>query len=109
MNFCFYANLREERANTSDEWEVFGRFEWANSGGLQYNNFSGVSGQKSKLALLTVGVNYFINSNVKFTADWGINFNNNLDGEWVNEAATGWRQTNSSSEWTLRAQIQLLF
>jgi len=94
----------------NDEWEIFGRFEWANSGGAQYNTFSAQEAQqKSKLALLTVGANYFINSNVKFTADWGINFNNNLDGMWVNEAATGWRQTQKSSEWVLRAQLQLLF
>jgi outer membrane murein-binding lipoprotein Lpp len=99
----------------TDQWEVFGRFSWANNRGL--GNVASGTGipannaltAEAKLALLTVGVNYFINDNVKFTADWGINMNNSLNGAWVNQADTGWRSTAKSSEWVLRAQLQLLF
>ena len=98
----------------TDQWEVFGRFSWANTRGLGQINNGGVPADnalvaEAKLALLTVGVNYFINENVKFTADWGINMNNSLNGAWVNQADTGWRTTDKSSEWVLRAQLQLLF
>jgi outer membrane murein-binding lipoprotein Lpp len=98
----------------TDQWEVFGRFSWANNRGLGQITGGGIPADnagvaEAKLALLTLGVNYFINDNVKFTADWGINMNNSLSGDWVNQADTGWRATNSSSEWVLRAQLQLLF
>jgi len=104
----------------NDEWEIFGRFEWGQTDGANAGNAFAAAlhaaglGPKpgdanAKLALLTIGANYFINTNVKFTVDWGINFNNQLGGAWVNQAQTGWRQTDSSSEWTLRAQLQLLF
>ena len=98
----------------TDQWEVFGRFSWANNRGLGNVAGAGIPANnalaaEAKLALLTVGVNYFINENVKFTADWGINMNNSLAGDWVNQADTGWRTTDKSSEWVLRAQLQLLF
>jgi outer membrane murein-binding lipoprotein Lpp len=98
----------------TDQWEVFGRFSWANNRGLGNVAAAGIPANnaltaEAKLALLTVGVNYFINDNVKFTADWGINMNNSLNGAWVNQADTGWRSTAKSSEWVLRAQLQLLF
>jgi outer membrane murein-binding lipoprotein Lpp len=98
----------------NNQWEVFGRFSWANNKGLVLGDTgTGVAPAEgnpdAKLALLTLGVNYFINDNVKFTADWGINMNNSLSGDWVNQADTGWRETNTSSEWVLRAQVQLLF
>ena len=97
----------------TDQWEVFGRFSWANNRGLAQlndipNTLQSPDGD-AKLALLTLGVNYFINDNVKFTADWGINMNNSLSGDWVSQSSNGWRATNSSSEWVLRGQLQLLF
>jgi outer membrane murein-binding lipoprotein Lpp len=95
----------------TDQWEVFGRFSWANNRGLAQGAVPVENSEptEAKLSLLTLGVNYFINENVKFTADWGINLNNSLSGAWVNQADTGWRTTDSSSEWVLRAQLQLLF
>ena len=95
----------------NDQWEVFGRFSWANNRGLEGISGSGINtaSADAKLSLLTVGVNYFINDNVKFTADWGINMNDTLSGAWVDQADTGWRETESSGEWVLRAQVQLLF
>ena len=56
-----------------------------------------------------MGANYFINSKVKFTVDWGINLNDSLDGDWVSQSSNGWRETQSADEWVLRAQLQLLF
>jgi outer membrane murein-binding lipoprotein Lpp len=93
----------------NDQWEVFGRFSWANNRGLNDPNLGTPTQADAKLSLLTVGANYFINSNVKFTADWGINLNNSLDGVWVSQRSNGWRATNESDEWVLRAQLQLLF
>jgi outer membrane murein-binding lipoprotein Lpp len=93
----------------NDEWEVFGRFSWANNRGIDAPAGAAAVDADAKLSLLTVGANYFINSNVKFTADWGLNLNDSLNGVWVDQAATGWRATNAGNEWVLRAQLQLLF
>jgi len=93
----------------NDEWEVFGRFSWANNRGVDAPAGAAAVDADAKLSLLTVGANYFINSNVKFTADWGLNLNDSLSGVWVDQAATGWRETNAGNEWVLRAQLQLLF
>ena len=60
--------------------------------------------------VLTIGANYFIAENVKCTLDWGINFNSGFVG--LNEGALvkrGWVPTNTSSEWNVRFQTQLLF
>ena len=97
----------------TDQWEVFGRFGWANANtsdvDLTINGATGgIPTPEAKLSLLTVGVNYFINSNVKFTADWGINFNNDLF-LFDDEQRTGWTDSASSDQWVLRAQLQLLF
>ena len=95
----------------TDQWEVFGRFGWANANtsdvDLTINGATGgIPTPEAKLSLLTVGVNYFINSNVKFTADWGINFNNDLF-LFDDEQRTGWTDSASSDQWVLRAQLQL--
>ena len=60
--------------------------------------------------VLTLGANYFISRDLKFTLDWGINFNQGFVG--LSEGALvnrGWVPTNTSSEWNLRFQTQLLF
>ncbi|MCH2143604.1 MAG: hypothetical protein MK082_00510 [Phycisphaerales bacterium] len=95
----------------NDEWELFGRMSWANNRGLNDANVGTNLAADAKLTLLTVGANYFINSNVKFTADWGINLEDSLNGQWADntQVNTGWRQTNEDNEWVLRAQLQLLF
>ena len=87
---------------------LFGRFSWANNRGLSGPG-ANPSLAEAKLSLLTVGANYFINSNVKFTADFGYNLNDQLEGAWVQQPSTGWRQTNESGEYVVRAQLQLLF
>ena len=95
----------------TDQWEVFGRFSWANNKGVVDANAFGANPTQgeAKLTVLTVGANYFINSKVKFTVDWGINLNDSLDGDWVSQSSNGWRETQSADEWVLRAQLQLLF
>ena len=63
-----------------------------------------------KTSVITLGVNHFINDNVKFTADWGINLDSPMIG--VNQGSLqglGWGYTNARYQWVLRGQIQLLF
>jgi hypothetical protein len=65
---------------------------------------------ESEISVITLGVNYFINDNVKFTADWGINLESSLAG--LNERNVenlGWGYSNAPDQWVLRAQLQLLF
>ena len=95
----------------TDQWEVFGRFSWANNKGVVDANAFGANPTQgeAKLTVLTVGANYFFNSKVKFTVDWGINLNDSIDGDWVSQTSNGWRETQSADEWVLRAQLQLLF
>ena len=60
--------------------------------------------------VLTLGANYFISQDLKCTLDWGINFNRGFVG--LSEGALvnrGWVPTNTSSEWNVRFQTQLLF
>ena len=97
--------------SVTDQWELFGRFSWANNKGVVDANAFGANPTQgeAKLTVLTVGANYFINSKVKFTVDWGINLNDSLDGDWVSQTSNGWRETQSADEWVLRAQLQLLF
>jgi hypothetical protein len=100
----------------TDQWEVFGRFSYANAdtGDVRVNGQAvpplpaAIGTSNARISLLTIGVNYFINSNVKFTADWGINFNSRL-ASFDSEAAAGWEDSNSADQWVLRAQLQLLF
>lgn len=61
-------------------------------------------------SVITVGVNHFVNESVKLTADWGIDLEGPIAG--VHEGSfnsIGWGFTNSSNQWVLRAQLQLLF
>ena len=99
-------------ALVSDDVEVFARYELGNIkdgdtlGGLPNND----------LSALTVGANWFLNSNVKLTADWGYSFNEVTDGGNAPTSAdytssgTGWRNSQGEKgEWLLRAQMQLVF
>ena len=52
--------------SVTEQWELFGRFSWANNRGLSGPG-ANPSLAEAKLSLLTVGANYFINDNVKFT------------------------------------------
>ena len=61
-------------------------------------------------SVLTIGANYFITENLKFTLDWGINFDPGFVGlSQTNLVKRGWVPTNTSNEWNLRFQTQLLF
>ena len=92
----------------NDEWELFARYEDGNANGTPGNlfNFGAEDGNPS---ILTLGANYFINDNVKFTVDWGINFADQMDLFSQEPSNTGWESSNDSDQWVLRAQLQLLF
>ena len=96
----------------ADDFEVFARYELGDirhgvsQGGLPSDD----------LSALTVGANWFLNSNLKLTADWGYSFNQVTDGGNTPTSAdytssgTGWRDSQGEKgEWLLRAQMQLLF
>jgi outer membrane murein-binding lipoprotein Lpp len=92
----------------NDEWEIFARYSDGNSDGGATNvlNLGNEGGNPS---ILTVGANYFVNDNVKFTVDWGINFADNMSIFANNSSNTGWTASDESDQWVLRAQLQLLF
>ena len=92
----------------NDEWELFSRYENGNvpiedltTGNPNFDTRGGVA------SILTVGANWFINSKVKFTADWGMNFASDLN--LFDDPGDGWRDSGTNDEWVLRAQLQLLF
>ena len=93
----------------NDDWELFSRYEYGNvpiedlavAGGAALDTRGGVA------SILTVGANWFLNSKVKFTADWGINFADDLN--LFDDPGDGWRDSGTDDEWVLRAQLQLLF
>lgn len=92
----------------NDEWELFARYEEGNGDG-DVANVLNVGAEGGNPSIITVGANYFINDNVKFTVDWGLNLADNMSIFAGNEADTGWTSSDSSDQWVLRAQLQLLF
>ena len=101
----------------NDQWELFARYEEGNAsvedsfgangpGAALLSDFVTEGGNPS---ILTIGANYFINDNVKFTVDWGINFADTLDLYSSPASDTGWESSDGSSQWLIRAQLQLLF
>ena len=105
----------------NDQWELFARYEEGNAstdndlfgnttaGGATGTQASAYVTEGGNVSILTIGANYFINDNVKFTVDWGINFADTLDLFSSPASDTGWESSNGSSQWVLRAQLQLLF
>jgi hypothetical protein len=103
----------------NDQWELFARYEEGNASfeNLFNANLLGAIGRDLSAALtdggnpsiLTIGANYFINDNVKFTVDWGINFADQMDLFSQEPSNTGWESSDDSDQWVLRAQVQLLF
>lgn len=99
----------------NDEWELFARYTEGNGdGGFTTGDSTlpalfNVGAEGGNPSIITVGANYFINDNVKFTVDWGINMADNMSIFAGNEASTGWESSNTSDQWVLRAQLQLLF
>ena len=115
-----------------DDIELFARYELGDIKGSASETFGGASvpggtmpprGENKDLSAMTLGMNWFINSNVKFTMDWGYAFNPVQDGGTEPTSAdytssgTGWRadrlngaQTKlEDGQWLLRAQMQLTF
>ena len=98
----------------NDEWELFARWTEGNGDGFDVGDENlaaafNLGAEGGNPSIITVGANYFINDNVKFTVDWGINMADNMSIFAGNEASTGWESSNSSDQWVLRAQLQLLF
>ncbi|MEE2680843.1 MAG: porin [Planctomycetota bacterium] len=107
----------------TDDLELFARYAYlapdldditigfsAVAGGPPISGSRTLSLGNTASSVLTLGANYFITENLKFTLDWGINFNSGFVG--LSEgalASRGWVPTNSSSEWNIRFQTQLLF
>jgi phosphate-selective porin len=90
----------------NDQWEIFGRYSDGNVG----DNFGFlVNADSGNPSILTLGANYFVNDNVKFTVDWGINFAEQMNFAASNPASNGWTSSDESDQWVLRAQLQLLF
>ena len=92
----------------SDEFEVFGRWEYYN---LQNTANSGAGTLMENI--VTVGANYyFARNNAKFTVDVGIPMNKNSNTGYGNsftgDQGAGW--VNSTGEqWNIRAQLQVAF
>ena len=103
----------------NDQWELFARYEegtastdnnlFGNAGAGAGTAASAYVTEGGNVSILTIGANYFINDNVKFTVDWGINFADTLDLFSSPASDTGWESSAGSSQWVLRAQLQLLF
>jgi outer membrane murein-binding lipoprotein Lpp len=104
----------------NDQWEIFARYEEGNAStedlygadtvaGLNNQALSTLVTEGGNPSILTLGANYFINDNVKFTVDWGINFGKALDLFSSADSDTGWESSAGSSQWVIRAQLQLLF
>lgn len=96
----------------NDEWEIFARYAEGNASVdkfTQQQNVNTFITEGGNPSILTLGANYFINDNVKFTVDWGINFADALDLFGAPSSDTGWESSDGSSQWIIRAQLQLLF
>jgi hypothetical protein len=83
------------------EVELFGRYEW---GDLDVPN----GADSTKLSVFTVGGNWYLNQNVKFTTDWGYAFRT------ISPFASGGAGylpdvPDKDGQWVLRAQLQLIF
>ena len=66
-----------------------------------------LEGATDDLSVVTVGANYFINDNVKWTTDVGYALNGIGTG-W-DTATTGWNASTDSGEYLVRTQIQVSF
>lgn len=66
-----------------------------------------LDGADDDLSVVTVGANYFLNDNVKWTTDIGYSMNG-IGAGW-NVADTGWSNTSGDGEYLLRTQVQIQF
>ena len=91
-----------------EDVEAFARYEYMN-----YD--APFSSPTSRFDGFTVGANWFINSAVKFTLDWSINFASFEDSnvrDWAftpNSAGFRTDAPGETDQWAMRAQLQLLF
>ena len=69
----------------------------------EYGEFEGFT---ENLSVFTVGGNYFINDNIKWTTDFGYALNG-INGAWQ-LGETGWR-AGDSGEYIVRSQLQISF
>ena len=99
----------------NDQWELFARYEEGNASvenffeNDAFGDISALFTDGGNPSILTIGANYFINDNVKFTVDWGINFGDEMALFANNSANNGWETSDESDQWVLRAQLQLMF
>ena len=66
-----------------------------------------IEGATEDLSVFTVGANYWINDNVKWTTDFGYALNG-ISSDW-NLGETGWRSSTESGEYLVRTQLQVKF
>ena len=66
-----------------------------------------LEGVETDLSIATIGVNYALNDNVKWTTDFGKSLNS-IDGSW-NLGATGWDSNTEEGEYLIRTQMQIKF
>ena len=69
--------------------------------------FGRLEGATADLSVATVGVNYMINPNVKWTTDVGYAMND-IDSGW-DVASTGWNASAAEGEYLVRTQLQIQF
>ncbi len=66
-----------------------------------------LDGADDDLSVVTVGANYFLNDNVKWTTDLGYSMNG-IGAGW-DVADTGWSNTSGDGEYLVRTQVQIQF
>ena len=99
--------------SVNDNLELFTRYEFGSASvkDVQFKignqNTVPLFTEGGNVSILTVGANWFFNSKIKFTADWGINFADTLNQ--FKDEGDGWRSSATPDQWVLRAQLQLLF
>ena len=85
----------------TDDMELYARYAYANA------DTTGI--ESTKLNVATVGLNYFVSSNVKFTADFAWSFND-LGTDFGNATTTGFQPASGiGSQYAIRTQLQLTF
>jgi hypothetical protein len=85
----------------TDDFELFGRYSYANA------DIPG-GGNATKLSLVTFGVNYYLSSNAKLTADFGWSLN---ELGLFQSTGAGYRAdgANEDNQYAIRTQLQLSF
>jgi hypothetical protein len=97
-----YGALAQMGYFLSDDWEIFGRYEWGDLDGAGVSN--------DELSIVTAGVTKFFHKHaVKWTTDIGFALEE-LDAQWA-AAGAGWRADGAGQDGqvVLRSQLQLLF